>query len=194
MTGFWSGGRSCGTEPFVYGIWFYLWADSVRNELNFCIPASIQELIVDVGKSPHTHIGTGSRNPTQTGPKKKTKLSIITPIHIKWYCKQFLKNYNGVNEEKPQTPQSQLYDLIMRIGASSLTSNFVMNLLQGSALINSINDDNNSYSACVKHCVKCFRNIINNPQLPISKAGPSVPILQMRKQRMCESRTMLLIQ
>ena len=43
-------------------------------------------------------------------PPQPKKISIITPIHIKWHCKQFLKNYNGVNEEKSQIPQSQLYD------------------------------------------------------------------------------------
>ena len=37
------------------------------------------------------------------------KISIIMPIRIKWHCKQFLKNYNAVNE-KSQIPQSQLYD------------------------------------------------------------------------------------
>lgn len=53
-------------------------------------------------------------------PKKKSVTVYFYTNCIKWYCKQFLKNYNGVNEEKSQTPQSQLYDLLRRTGASYL--------------------------------------------------------------------------
>ena len=34
MTGIWRGLQSCGTEPFTSAIWFYLWVESVRTELN----------------------------------------------------------------------------------------------------------------------------------------------------------------
>ena len=46
---------------------------------------------------------------TQFNQLPPQKISIIMPIRIKWHCKQFLKNYNAVNE-KSQIPQSQLYD------------------------------------------------------------------------------------
>lgn len=50
--------QSCSkTEPFTYGIWFYLQVDNVRIELNYKSPSCVRELLVGVGNplSP-THI------------------------------------------------------------------------------------------------------------------------------------------
>ena len=42
-------GQSCGTEPLTCGIWYYLWVDSIRTELNYRTPSWCQDLLVGVG-------------------------------------------------------------------------------------------------------------------------------------------------
>ena len=50
----WARRQSCGTEPLTYGIWLYLWVDSVRTELNCRTPSWChRELLVVGGKPQH---------------------------------------------------------------------------------------------------------------------------------------------